>query len=64
MENGSDSSVSKVTLLKNAAAWDRLAKAHDALASRSHAAAFLYSVAFETKESGPFSIAKILVTWD
>ena len=33
MENGSDSSVSKVTLLKNAAAWDRLAKAHDALAS-------------------------------
>jgi len=33
MENGSDSSVSNVTLLKNAAAWDRLAKAHDALAS-------------------------------
>ena len=33
MENGSDSSVSKVTLLKNAAAWDRLAKTHDALAS-------------------------------
>ena len=33
MENGADSSVSKVTLLKNAAAWDRLAKAHDALAS-------------------------------
>ena len=33
MENGSDSSVSKVTLLKNATAWDRLAKAHDALAS-------------------------------
>ena len=33
MENGSDSSVSKVTLLKNAVAWDRLAKAHDALAS-------------------------------
>lgn len=33
MENGSDSSISKVALLKNAAAWDRLAKAHDALAS-------------------------------
>lgn len=33
MENGSDSSVSKATLYKNAAAWDRLAKAHDALAS-------------------------------
>ena len=33
MENGSNSSVSIVTLLKNAAAWDRLAKAQDALAS-------------------------------
>ncbi len=33
MENDSDSSVSKATLHKNAAAWDRLAKSHDALAS-------------------------------
>lgn len=33
MENDSDSSVSKATLYKNAAAWDRLAKSHDALAS-------------------------------
>ena len=33
MENDSDSSVSKATLYKNAAAWDRLAKAHDALAN-------------------------------
>ncbi len=33
MENDFDSSVSKATLYKNAAAWDRLAKAHDVLAS-------------------------------
>ncbi len=33
MENGSNSPVSKATLYKNAAAWDRLAKSHDALAS-------------------------------
>ena len=41
MDNGSDSSVSKATLYKNAAAWDRLAKAHDALASPACDDAFL-----------------------
>ena len=41
MENGSDSSVSKATLYKNAAAWDRLAKAHDALASPACDEAFI-----------------------
>ena len=41
MENGADSSVSKATLHKNAAAWDRLAKAHDALASPACDKAFI-----------------------
>ena len=41
MENDSDSSVSKATLYKNAVAWDRLAKAHDALASPACDEAFI-----------------------
>ena len=41
METGADFSVSKGTLYKNAAAWDRLAKAHDALASPARDEAFI-----------------------
>jgi len=41
METGADFSVSKATLHKNAAAWDRLAKAHDALASPACDEAFI-----------------------